>query len=329
MHTTHTSRALRVNEKAANLDALQLDAAPQPEPTAPPGHAVVRITAAAVNPSDVKATLGIMPQAVWPRTPGRDFAGTVVSGPSEWIGREVYGSGGDIGITRDGSHARYLVLPEGALRAKPHNISMDEAGAVGVPFVTAYEGFRRSGMPQPGQTVLVLGANGKVGQAAVQLAAQAGARVIAVQRRGGAFEGFASGPVDVIDATQGQVGERVRELTGGRGADVVYNTVGSVYFEAANKAMAKGATQIFIATHDRAVPFDIFAFYRGMHTFVGIDSLAMDCVRCAAQLDAMRDGFERGTLKPFPVARHFALDEAIDAYRLVLSGSTDRVVLRP
>ena len=119
MHTTHTSRALRVTEKAADLDALQLDAAPQPEPTAPAGHAVVQVGAAAVNPSDVKASLGLMPQAVWPRTPGRDYAGTVVSGPSEWIGREVYGSGGDIGITRDGSHARYLVLPEGALRAKP------------------------------------------------------------------------------------------------------------------------------------------------------------------------------------------------------------------
>jgi NADPH2:quinone reductase len=330
MHTTHTSRALRVNEKAANLDALHLEAVPQSEPTPPPGHAVVRIAAAAVNPSDAKATLGIMPQAVWPRTPGRDFAGTVVSGPSEWIGREVYGSGGDIGITRDGSHARFLVLPEQALRAKPQGISMDEAGAVGVPFVTAYEGFRRSGMPQAGQTVLVLGANGKVGQAAVQLASQAGARVIAVQRHAGPFEGFASRPVDVIDARyHTDVAARVRELTDGRGAHIVYNTVGSAYFEAANKAMAKGATQIFIATHERAVPFDIFAFYRGMHTFVGIDSLAMDCIASTAQLDAMRDGFERGTLKPFPVARGFTLDEALDAYRLVLSGSTDRVVLRP
>ncbi|MDP9601490.1 UNVERIFIED_ORG: NADPH:quinone reductase-like Zn-dependent oxidoreductase [Variovorax paradoxus] len=330
MHPAHSSRALRVNEKAADLDALRLEAAPQAEPVPPPGHAVVRVAAAAVNPSDVKATLGIMPQAVWPRTPGRDFAGTVVSGPSEWIGREVYGSGGDVGITRDGSHARYLVLPEQALRAKPRGISMDEAGAVGVPFVTAYEGFRRSGMPQAGQTVLVLGANGKVGQAAVQLASQAGARVIAVQRHAGPFQGFAAGPVDTIDARHhADVGARVRELTDGRGANIVYNTVGSAYFEAANKAMAKGATQIFIATHDRAVPFDIFAFYRGMHTYVGIDSLAMDCVASTAQLDAMREGFERGTLKPFPVARHFTLDEAHDAYRLVLSGSTDRVVLRP
>jgi NADPH2:quinone reductase len=329
LNTATAARAVRLHEKAAALDDLKLDIAEQREPAAQPGFAVVRIGAAAVNPSDVKASLGLMPQAVWPRTPGRDFAGLVVAGPTEWVGREVYGSGGDIGITRDGSHARFLTLPVAALRDRPRSISMDEAGAVGVPFVTAYEGFRRSGMPQSGQTVLVLGANGKVGQAAVQLAAQGGARVIAVQRRAGPFEGFASGPVDVIDAGTSEVAARVRELTGGRGADIVYNTVGSAYFEAGNKSMAKGATQIFIATHDRAVPFDIFSFYRGMHTYVGIDSLALDCEAATAQLDAMREGFERGTLKPFPVARAFALDEAVDAYRLVLSGSTDRVVLRP
>lgn len=323
------ARALRVEQKAADLASLQLALVDQPPPTPAAGMAVVQVGAAAVNPSDVKATLGLMPKAVWPRTPGRDFAGTVIAGPSAWIGREVYGSGGDVGITRDGSHARYLLLPEAALRERPRNISMDEAGAVGVPFVTAYEGFRRSGMPQAGQVVLVLGANGKVGQAAAQLAAQAGAKVIAVQRRPGPFDGFACAPVDVIDASQEDVAARVLELTGGRGADVVYNTVGSAYFEAANKSMAKGATQIFIATHDRAVPFDIFAFYRGMHTYVGIDSLAMDCVASTAQLDAMREGFERGTLKPFPVARSFGLDEALQAYRQVLSGSTDRVVLRP
>ncbi len=321
--------ALRVSHKAAHLDELRLEAATQPQPAAKPGFAVVKVCAAAVNPSDVKATLGIMPQAVWPRTPGRDFAGVVVDGPSDWVGREVYGSGGDVGITRDGSHARFLLLPVDALRDKPRGISMDEAGAVGVPFVTAYEGFRRSGMPRAGQTVLVLGANGKVGQAAVQLAAQGGARVIAVQRRAGPFEGFACAPVDAIDARDGDVAARVRELTDGRGVDIAYNTVGSAYFDAANKSMAKGATQIFISTHDRAVPFDIFAFYRGMHTYVGIDSLAMDCVASTAQLDAMREGFERGTLKPFPVARSYPLDQAIDAYRLVLSGSTDRVVLRP
>lgn len=323
------ARALRLIEKASGIDVLRIDAVPQDCPSARPGFAVVRVGATAINPSDVKAALGLMPQAVWPRTPGRDFAGIVIDGPGEWIGREVYGSGGDIGITRDGAHARFILLPVAALRDRPQRISMDEAGAVGVPFVTAYEGFRRSGMPQRGQTVMVLGANGKVGQAAVQLAAQAGANVIAVQRRAGPFEGFSVSPVQVLSPVEGDVAARVRELTDGRGADIVYNTVGSAYFETANKSMAKGATQILISTHDRAVPFDIFSFYRGMHTFVGIDSLAMDCVAATAQLDAMRDGFERGTLKPFPVARSFTLNEAVEAYRLVLSGCTDRLVLRP
>ena len=253
----------------------------------------------------------------------------MVAGPSHWIGREVWGSGGDLGITRDGSHAAYLVLPEAALRERPKAISIDEAGAVGVPFVTAYEGFRRSGMVQAGQTVLVLGANGKVGQAAVQIAAQSGATVIAVQRRAGTFEGFACAPVAAIDARDADIAASVRALTNGRGADLVYNTVGSAYFEAANQSMAKGATQIFIATQERAVPFDIFAFYRGMHTFVGIDSLALDCVASTAQLDALMEGFERGTLKPFPVARSFTLDEGHDAYSQVLAGSAERVVLHP
>ena len=332
MNDNEPTRALRVNAKPAgsSIDALQLEAAAQSEPKAPAGHAVVRVRAAAVNPSDVKAAIGAMPQAVWPRTPGRDFAGTVVAGPSSWIGREVWGSGGDVGITRDGSHGSYLVLPEAALRERPQAISFDEAGAVGVPFVTAYEGFQRSGMPQAGQTVLVFGANGKVGQAAVQMAAFGGAKVIAVQRRAGPLEGFACAPVEVIDASAGSnIAERVRELTDGRGADLVYNTVGSAYFEAANQSMAKGATQIFIATQERAVPFDIFAFYRGKHTFVGIDSLAMDCVESTAQLDALRDGFESGRLKPFAIARSFTLDQAHDAYRQVLSGSADRVVFHP
>lgn len=66
-----------------------------------------------------------------------------------------------------------------------------------------------------------------------------------------------------------------------------------------------------------------------MHTYVGIDSLAMDCATSTAQLDAMREGFERGTLKPFPIARAYDLADAAEAYRAVLGGSTDRVVLRP
>ena len=323
-------RAVRVNAKAASADALAPTVEKQSPPTLQHGEALVRVRSAGVNPSDVKAALGIMPQAVFPRTPGRDFAGVVVDGPSAWVGKEVWGSGGDLGITRNGSHAGWLVLPEAALREKPKNLSFEEAGSVGVPFITAYEGFRRSGMPQRGQTVVVMGANGKVGQAAVQLAAQAGAQVIAVRRGGGAWDGPSAG-VHTVDANTEDVAARIRELSDGKGAHIVFNTVGSPYFEAANKAMAKGATQIFISTFDRAVPFDIFTFYRGMHTYVGIDTLALNCIDTNERMQAMCAGFEAGTLHPFTVTADavFSLDHVLAVYKEVLGGASRRVVFNP
>lgn len=322
--------AVRVLAKAASAAEL----APQLVRSAPPplgdGDALVRVVAAGVNPSDVKASLGIMPQAVFPRSPGRDYAGTVVDGPAEWVGREVWGSGGDVGITRDGSHAGWLRLPVAALREKPKRLSFDEAGSVGVPFVTACEGFRRSGWPKAGQVVAVMGANGKVGQAAVQIAAAAGARVIAVQRQPGPYAYWAAGPVDTIDARTEDMAARLRELAP-RGADIVFNTVGSPYFAAANQGLAKGGTQIFIATVERPVPFDIFTFYRGMHTYVGIDTLALDAAATAERIASLHDGFEAGTLRPFALAADatYTLADALVAYRRVIGGDEQRVVLRP
>ena len=320
--------AVRVHAPAASADAL----APTIESLAAiapaPGEALVRVAAAGVNPSDVKAALGLMPQAVWPRTPGRDFAGVVVDGPAEWIGREVWGSAGDLGITRDGSHAGWLRLPAAALRAKPERLTMEEAGSVGVPFVTAVEGFRRAGGVQAGQVVAVMGANGKVGQAAVQLAAAAGATVVAVQR--GSEAPWACAPVALVDARQGDVAARLRAAAGGRGADLVFNTVGSPYFADANAALAKRGTQILISTIERPVAFDIFAFYRGMHSFVGVDTLALDAAASCERLDTLRDGFESGALRPFPVepgAVH-AVGDALAAYRRVIGGAAERIVLR-
>src|SRR6201982_3993851 len=141
---------------------------------------VVAIEAAGVNPSDVKAATGLMPYAVFPRTPGRDFSGVVIDGPREWMRKAVFGTSGDLAIRRDGTHASHLVVEAAALVEKPSTISMDEAAGIGVPFVTAIEGFRRSGMPKPGETVLIMGVNGKVGQAAVQFATWQGAKGIGV-----------------------------------------------------------------------------------------------------------------------------------------------------
>ena len=323
--------AIRVLEKAANIDALTLSVVTANPTSAGPGQCVIEVLSAGVNPSDVKAALGAMPHAVWPRTPGRDYAGVVVDGPAHLIGKEVWGSGGELGIRRNGTHAQYLVVDAVSVREKPTSVSMLEAGAVGVPFITAYEGLRRAGLPKQGDVVLVCGGNGKVGQATIQLATRGGARVFAVERTREAYRGHATGPVDMIDASTQDIADYVREKTAGHGADIVYNTVGSPYFEQANRAMAIGARQIFISTIEKPVPFDIFAFYRGQHTYVGIDTLALDSLAGAKILDELAPGFNDGTLKPFPVGEDsiFDLQNAIQGYKAVLAGARERVVLRP
>ncbi|SFD22368.1 NADPH:quinone reductase [Cupriavidus sp. OV038] len=322
---------IQVHQKAPSIDTLELALTGLPRPEAGPGQCIIEVASAGVNPSDVKATLGMMPHAVWPRTPGRDYAGVVIDGPSEWIGRQVWGSGGELGIRRDGTHGKYLRIGVNAVREKPATLSLLEAGAVGVPFITAYEGLRRAGMPGAGSTVLVCGGNGKVGQATIQIATALGARVFAVERGAEPYRGHTSGTVRMIDASRETISAVVREETDGHGADIVYNTVGSPYFEQANLAMAIGATQVFISTIEKPVPFDIFAFYRGQHTFVGVDTLALDCEACAKILDALAPMFASGALKPFPVLPDYtyALSNARDAYRAVLQGATERVVLTP
>jgi NADPH2:quinone reductase len=292
---------------------------------------LIEVKAAAVNPSDVKAATGLMPYAVFPRTPGRDYAGVVIDGPSEAIGREVFGSSGDLGIRRDGTHATHLAVEADAIVEKPKNISWEEAAGIGVPFVTAMEGFRRAGNPKKDETVLVMGVNGKVGQAAVQIATWHGARVIGVVRKDEPYEGHANSKVDVIDASKTDVAARLRELTNGRGADIVFNTVGDPYFQAAHKSLALRGRQILIAAIERIVQFNILEFYRGQHTYVGIDTLGLSSTATGAVLRELGPGFASGHLKPFPILPHaiHPLEDAKRAFLAVAGSSRDRVILRP
>ena len=134
----------------------------------------------------------------------------------------------------------------------------------------------------------------------------------------------------MIDGSSADVAAVVRAETAGHGADIVYNTVGSPYFAAANQAMAHGARQILISTVERQVPFDIFAFYRGQHSFFGIDSLALDASASAGLLRALLPDLRtaglgrcRGGDACYP------LESAMDAYRAVQAITRNRVVLLP
>jgi NADPH:quinone reductase len=324
------ARCVRLPTKADNPSSIE-PVIEQRALSRAENEVLIEVKAAAVNPSDVKAATGLMPYAVFPRTPGRDYAGIVIDGPREVIGREVFGSSGDLGIRRDGTHATHLAVEAEAIVEKPKNISWEEAAGIGVPFVTAMEGFRRAGMPKKGETVLVMGVNGKVGQAAVQIATWHGARAIGVVRKSEAYEGHANSGVDVIDASNTDVATRVRELTDGKGADIVFNTVGDPYFQAAHKSLALRGRQILIAAIDRIVQFNILEFYRGQHTYVGIDTLGLSSIATGAVLRELGPGFASGHLKPFPIKPNAVhpLEKAKRAFLAVAGSSRDRVILRP
>jgi NADPH:quinone reductase-like Zn-dependent oxidoreductase len=321
---------VRLNAKAADVASL----APAVETctlSRADNDVLIEIRAAAVNPSDVKAATGLMPYAVFPRTSGRDYAGVVIEGPAQMIGREVFGSSGDLGIRRDGTHATHLAVETEAVVDKPNSMSWEEAAGLGVPFVTAMEGFRRAGIPKRGEVVLIMGVNGKVGQAAVQIATWLGARVIGVARKAEPYEGHSNVPIEVVDASSTDVAPRVRELTGGHGADIVFNTVGDPYFQAAHKSLALRGRQILIAAVDRIVQFNIMEFYRGQHTYVGIDTLALSSIATGAVLRELGPGFASRHLKPYPInpAAVYPLEEAKRAFVAVAGSSRDRVILRP
>lgn len=112
------------------------------KPSLSSGEVLVRVEASGINPSDLASVQGRFPESVLPRVVGRDFAGTIVEGPSELIGTEVWGTGGDLGISRYGTHAEYLAIPVQAVAHRPKSLSVEEAAIAGVPSCDGFFGAR-------------------------------------------------------------------------------------------------------------------------------------------------------------------------------------------
>ena len=186
-------RALRF-EKTGSLDGLKLQDIPRP--VAGRGEALVQVKAAAVNPSDIKNVLGKMGGTTLPRTPGRDFAGVVIEGPAALVGKSVFGTGGNLGFGRDGSHAEFLVVPELAALPMPRGLSFEQAAAIGVAYMTAYAALVNAAQLKSGESVLILGTTGAVGSAAVRIARRQGARVLGTVRKAADLAAAQSLPVD-------------------------------------------------------------------------------------------------------------------------------------
>jgi NADPH:quinone reductase len=309
-----------------DLKKLKVEEVPTPEPKT--DEALVAVHAASINPSDIKNVMGVMHGATLPRIPGRDFAGIVARGPTDLIGREVWGTGGDIGFTRDGSHAQYLVLPKTAVTPKPANLSMDAAASAGLTFVTAYSALVTAAAIAKGETALIIGAAGGVGSAAVQIAKSRLARVIGVVRSE-ADEKIArdNGADEIINSKTTDLVQAAQSLTKNRGPEVIFDTTGAMFPQCVEAAALGARIPIITAPADGKVTFNLRNVYRKLLRILGVDTRGLDAVACAKILAGMTPNFESGQFKAAP-GQPRPLSQAVQAYEEASRGGV-RIVLRP
>jgi NADPH:quinone reductase len=321
-------KALRISQFTENLENLTVQQLP--DPPIRDGEVKIRVAAACINPSDVKNVQGKMAATKLPRTPGRDFAGVVVEGPAEVVGQEVWGSGGDMGSTRDGTHAELLVIPAASAAPKPHKLSFEEAACVGVNFLTAYQGLFRCANLQPGETLLVTGAQGGVGSAVLQLGQTHKARLVAIDRKpleDDRFDGLDL--LGYVDTSKADLKEAVDEITKGQGVDVSFDCVGGELFEPVLSTLRQLGKHIAITSvGTRRVNFDLVDFYHRRLTLFGVDSMALTVAHGASLLSSLAPLFESGQLKPSPIAERGTLDEAKKLYSYVAAGHPGKVVFK-
>lgn len=236
-------RALQVADLAPDFAGLAIAEIPVPVPA--PGQALLRIKAAALGFPDLLMTEGkYQNRPDLPFVPGNDIAGEVVT-----LGAGVRGfAPGDavVATLGTGGFAEYALCPVAALRHKPKGMAFAAAAAFGVAYLTAYVSLVRCGALQPNEWVLVHGAAGGVGLAAVDLAKTLGAQVIAASASDEKLAIIANEyqPDAAVNVTDG-FREKVKDITGG-GADVIYDPVGGDIFDESTRCIAFGGRLLVI-----------------------------------------------------------------------------------
>jgi NADPH:quinone reductase len=310
--------AVVIEASGPPAQALAVRSEPVPEPG--PGEVLVEVHAAAVNPLDLANVAGLLGTPL-PMVPGVDFAGVVVS-DGDLSGQEVWGSAPQLGMKRPGAHAQFVALPETWLSRKPERLTMTEAGAVGRPHLAAWETMIEAGQLKPGETIVITGGAGSVGQAATAIARWRGATPIVADAR------KAEGVGDFIDTSSADLHEAVLELTDGRGADMVLDTVGGPLFESAVKSLRFGGRLTGLHSHERA-DVDLVEIYSYERHVTGLASVFMDGAHCANIFDQLAALFDRGVLT-VPAIRTWSLEASAEAYQTLHDGSNGvRQVLLP
>jgi NADPH:quinone reductase-like Zn-dependent oxidoreductase len=264
-------RAVRIHE-TGGTDVLRDEETDRPEPA--DGQVLVRVHAASVNPVDWKQRRGAA-GAELPATLGRDMSGTVEASRSA-----TFSEGDDVfGMAVSGAHAELATAAEGAIAAKPAEVSHEQAAGIPVAGMTAWQALFDKGGLDRGQTVLIAGAAGGVGHLAVQFAKLAGARVIATGSSRNRDFVLGLGADEYVDYTEEDVGEAVQ------GVDLALDTVGGDTTASLVPTLREGGVLVTIA----AAPPEEAARERGARAELLVQSPQAEQLSRIAELVAAGD----------------------------------------
>jgi NADPH2:quinone reductase len=322
--------AIRVREYGPP-SAMRLEEIP--DPVAGAGQVLVSVRAAGVNPVDTLIRQGTyIFKPPLPFTPGVDAAGVVAAvGPGVETfnpGDRVYTGGTASGMSF-GAYAATIVCETHQLHRLPERVSFAQGAAIHVPYVTAYRALFQRTIAQPGETVLIHGASGGVGVAAVQLARAHGMQVIgtAGSPRGKALV-MEQGAHHVVDHTEADYVSRIQALTGGRGVDVIVEMAAHLNLVKDLEMLSLGG-RIAIVGNRAAIEVNLRAAMNRDASIFGFTVWNIPPAIASSIHAALVAGLENGTLRPV-VGREFPLAEAARAHEAVIErGAYGKIVLVP
>ena len=318
--------AIRVHEFGGH-EVLGLEEVPAPRAGA--GQVLVRMHAVGINPVETYIRAGRYSRLPdLPYTPGNDGAGVIEQvgpdGEEFKPGDRVYTAG-----SLSGTYAEFALCKTEQVHPLPANVSFAQGAAMGTPYATAYRGLFQRAEAKPGETVLVHGASGGVGTAAVQLARACGLRVFGtagsdqgmkLAREQGAHEAFDHRAPDHF--------EQIMKATSGRGIDVIVELLANVNLGKDLGILAKGGRVVVIGSRGRVEidPRDTMQRDADVRGMVLPNTPPAELASIHAALVA---GLENGTLRPV-IGKEFPLAEAAEAHRAVMEpGATGKIVLVP
>ena len=317
-------KAIRVHE-FGGPEALRLEETADPQPG--PGQVLVRVEAIGINPVDTYIRSGSYGKRPLPYTPGSDAAGTV-----EIVGEGVLAvKAGDrvyLAGTITGAYAEKALCTAAQVRPLPAQLSFAQGAAVHVPYYTAYFGLHNRARALPGEVLLVHGASGGVGLAAVQIARAAGLTVIgtAGSERGRRLVAD-QGAHHVLDHTQEGYLDEITALTGGKGVHVILEMLANINLPKDLGALAQDGRVVIIGSRGPVEIDPRLTMVKNL-SILGMSLSNATETETARLHAALGAGLANGILVPV-VAQEFPLADAPRAHEAIMaSGAHGKIVLR-